>query len=213
MSPIESVATTANVTPEDSMSFYSPTSTLASGGYTRDVKIFSPSASTFAQSGGYSRDVKPISPTNEYAPATSAHFRTSKDPQIYIPNMAYTPIPGNPQLIPVQPPPQSTTAIGTPRQNPQLYPEPGPSDESQHLLIQSQSHPSHQSHYDGTWITPVTGSAASVAAATATATAERSYQDLEKEIGRVRIEHENYERLRLERQSTLEQLQQQLKSS
>ncbi|KAG0293159.1 hypothetical protein BGZ96_003216 [Linnemannia gamsii] len=213
MSPIESIATTANVTPEDSMSVYSPTSTLASAGYTRDVKMFSPTASTFAQSGSYSHDVKPISPTSEYAPASSAHFRTSRDRQIYIPNMAYTPIPGNPQLIPVKPPPESTTAVGTPRQNPQLYPEPGPSDESQCLLIQSQSHPSQQSHYAGTWVTPVTGSAASAAAATATATAERSYQDLEKEIERVRIEHENYERLRLERQSTLEQLQQQLRPS
>ncbi|KAF9144704.1 hypothetical protein BGX30_011725 [Mortierella sp. GBA39] len=134
MSPIESVATTANVTPEDSVSVYSPTSTFghsSSGGYARDVNMFSPTASTFAQSGGYSRDVTPISPTSEYASATSAQFRTSKDPHIYM-GMTYTPIPGNPQFIPAPPPAEPTTIV-TPRHNPQLYPEPGPSDENSKL--------------------------------------------------------------------------------
>ncbi|KAG9061504.1 hypothetical protein KI688_007082 [Linnemannia hyalina] len=137
MSPIEFVATTANVTPEESVSVYSPTSTFghsSSGGYTRDVNMFSPTASIFAQNGGYSRDVKPISPTNEYAPATSAQFRTSKDPHIYM-GMTYTSIPGNPQFIPAPPPAEPTTTIGTPRQNPQLHPEPGPSDENSKLNI------------------------------------------------------------------------------
>ncbi|KAG0061058.1 hypothetical protein BGZ89_011783 [Linnemannia elongata] len=159
MSPMESVATTVNVMPEDRVSVYSPTSTFghsSSGGYTRDVQMFSPTASTFAQSGGYSRDVKPISPTSEYAPATSAHFRTSKDPHIHM-TLAHTPIPGNPQYIPAPPPADPTTTIGTSRQNPQLYPEPGPSNENQHLLLQSQYQLSQQPPYDGAWNSPVTG--------------------------------------------------------
>ncbi|KAF8942073.1 hypothetical protein BGZ47_006912 [Haplosporangium gracile] len=215
MSPIESVATTANVVPEDSVSVYSPTSTFghsSSGGYSRDANMISPTASTFAQSGGYSHNVKPISPTSEYVSATSAHFRTSKDPHIYM-TMAYTPVPGNPQFIPPPPaaePAEPTTTIETPRQNPQLYPEQGSSDESQHLLLQSQSRLSQQPQYDGAWIPPVTGTVTAVGTVSAE---QRSYQDLEKEIERVRIEHENYERLRLERQSMLEHLQQQLKPS
>lgn len=159
MSPMDSVATTVNVMPEDSVSVYSPTNTFgnnSSGGYTRDVKMFSPTASTFAQSGGYSRDVKPISPTNEYAPATSDHFRTSKDPNNYM-TMAYTPVPGNPQFIPAPPPAEPSTTVGTLRQNPQLYPEPGPTDENQSLLLKSQNRLSQQPQYDGARIPPVTG--------------------------------------------------------
>ncbi|KAF9153845.1 hypothetical protein BG015_002513 [Linnemannia schmuckeri] len=214
MSPIESVPTTANVVPEDSVSLYSPTSTFghsSGGSYSHDIKMISPTASTFAQSGGYSRNVKPISPVNEYASATSTHFRTSKDPHIYM-TMAYTPVPGNPQFIPPPPPPpaEPATTIGTPRQNPQLYPELGPSNENQHLLLQFQSQLSQQPQDDGAWVPPVTGTVTAVGTVSAE---QQSYQDLEKEIERVRIEHENYERLRLERQSMLEYLQQQLKPS
>ncbi|KAF9093097.1 hypothetical protein BGX23_003661 [Mortierella sp. AD031] len=106
-SPMGSVATTANGVPDDGKSVCSPLNT-----YVQSYPAFSP-------------DFKALKvPGNEYAQATSpAQHEASGESKVFIPPM--TSAPGNPQFVP--PPPASASGGGGAA--PQLYPEPGPSNE------------------------------------------------------------------------------------